>query len=141
MHLPSFSTPWIIQSFASLLLAILFLQSGLDKVLNRQANLDWTKAHFEKSPLASTAGRMFLAITILEVIAGVLSGLGFLLVVFTQNTAVAYWGAIVATLALTCLFFGQRVAQDYGGAAILVPYLLMALLAIWVLRTDPLVAL
>jgi hypothetical protein len=84
---------------------------------------------------------MFLAMTILEVTAGVLSGVGVLLIVVAQVTVVAYWGAITATIAFACLFFGQRVAKDYAGAATLVPYILLALFAIWVLRPDPLVAL
>jgi hypothetical protein len=141
MQFPSFSTPWIIQSFAALFLAILFLQSGIDKIVDRQGNLAWLTKHFAQSPLASTVGRMFLAITILETTAGVLSGVGLLLIVVAQLTIVAYCGAIVATVALACLFFGQRVAKDYAGAAVLVPYILLALFAVWVLRPDPLVAL
>jgi hypothetical protein len=31
------------------------------------------------------------------------------------------------------LFFGQRVAKEYAGAAILVPYFLLALVAIYLL--------
>ncbi len=140
MH-PAFSTPWIIQLFTTLFLAILFLQSGLDKILDREGNLSWLKRHFAESLLAATVEQMFLAITILETAAGILSGLGFLLVLFLQVTVVAYWGAIVAAIALTCLFFGQRVAKDYAGAAALVPYFLTTLFAIWVLRSDPLVSL
>jgi hypothetical protein len=141
MHLPAFSPPWIIQAFASLFLAILFLQSGIDKIVDREGNLTWLKRHFAGSPLASTVEHMFLAITILETTAGVLSGVGFLLVVFVQMSVVAYCGAIVAAVALVCLFFGQRMAKDYAGAAVLVPYFLLTILAIWVLRIDPLASL
>lgn len=141
MQLPAPSAPWVIQAFAALFLAILFLQSGIDKITDRAGNLAWLQRHFEETPLAPTVERMFLAIMILETTAGVLSGLGFLIVLFTQITIVAYWGAIIAAVALTCLFFGQRIAKDYAGAAALVPYFLFALFAIWVLRTDPLVSL
>jgi hypothetical protein len=141
MHPPIFSPQWIVQALVSLFLAILFLQSGLDKIVDRQGNLTWLKRHFAGSPLAPTVTQMFLAITILETTAGALSGVGFLLVVLAQITVVAYYGAIVAAVALTCLFFGQRINKDYAGAAVLVPYFLLAILAIWVLRIDPLASL
>ena len=32
-------------------LAILFLQSGLDKVIDRKENLNWLRSHFANSPL------------------------------------------------------------------------------------------
>jgi hypothetical protein len=39
---------------------------------------------------------------------------------------------VVAALAFTSLFFGQRLAKDYTGAALLVPYFLLALVGMWV---------
>ena len=142
MHLlPLLSTHWIVQAFISLFLAILFLQSGIDKIVDREGNLTWLKSHFANSPLAATVEQMFLAVTILEITAGALSGAGFLLVVFLRISVVAYYGAIVAAVALLCLFFGQRVSKDYAGAAAIVPYFLLTILAIWVLRADALVSL
>jgi hypothetical protein len=38
---------------------------------------------------------------------------------------------LCAVTAITMLFFGQRVAKDYGGAAALVPYFLMAVGGLW----------
>ena len=141
MQFPSFATPWIIQCFAALFLAILFLQSGIDKIVDRRGNLEWLKKHFARSPLAATVERLFLIITVLETGAGALSAIGLLLLVVAQLSVVAYIGAIVATIALACLFFGQRVAKDYAGAATLIPYILLTLFAVWVLRPDPLVSL
>ncbi|PYL63310.1 MAG: DoxX family protein, partial [Verrucomicrobia bacterium] len=42
-------------------------------------------------------------------------------------------GAVVAALSILALFFGQRMAKDYAGAAILVPYFLLTLVAIYLL--------
>jgi hypothetical protein len=50
---------------------------------------------------------------------------------------IAFAGAVIAAAALTALFFGQRVAKDYAGAATLVPYFLLAMSAVWVLSTLP----
>ncbi|HXG70150.1 MAG TPA: hypothetical protein VNJ04_05990 [Gemmatimonadaceae bacterium] len=132
LHSPA-GALWVIQALVSAFLAILFLQSGIDKVVDRKGNLAWLTGHFAKSPLASTVSPMLTVITILEVAAGVLSGVGSALVVLTNNSTVAFYGALLAGVALTALFFGQRVAKDYGGAAALVPYFLLVLAGIYIL--------
>lgn len=131
---------WLLQALAALFVAILFLQSGLDKILDRRGNLDYLTEHFSKSPLASTVAPMFGVITLLEVTAGVLSGVGCLLIVLGRGPDLAFWGATVAAAALCALFFGQRVAKDYAGAAVLVPYFLLALAAMWLTGNGALVS-
>ncbi|HEV2644435.1 MAG TPA: hypothetical protein VGT98_17115 [Candidatus Elarobacter sp.] len=130
---------WLLQALASLFLAVLFLQSSLDKIFDRRGNLDYLTEHFAKSPLAGTVGPMFLVITIMELTAGILSGLGSLLVVLKHDPTIAFWGATVAATSLTALFFGQRVSKDYAGAAVLVPYFLLALAAMWLTGVGHLV--
>jgi len=124
---------YIIQLLVSAILAVLFLQSGLDKVIDRKGNRAYLDEHFAKSPLAGTVGPMFFVVTILEVAAGTLSALGFLLLLATHNATVAFWGALIAAANLVALFFGQRVAKDYAGAAALVPYFLLVITAIYFL--------
>ena len=124
---------YILQVLVSAFLAILFLQSGIDKIVDRRGNRAYLDQHFAKSPLAGTVGPMFAVITILEVSAGALSGVGCLLIIFTRDATVAYLGAVVGAGNLTALFFGQRVAKDYVGAAALVPYFLLALSAMYLL--------
>lgn len=136
MHITNALTTWLLQALASLFLAVLFLQSGIDKIVDRRGNLEWLTGHFSKSPLAGTVGPMFLVITILETAAGILSGVGCALIVFTHSPVVAFWGAVLAAAALVALFFGQRMAKDYPGAATLVPYFLVTLAAIWVLGST-----
>ncbi len=127
------STVYLLQLFMSAFVAVLFLQSGLDKVVDRAGNRAYLDEHFARSPLARTVGPMFLTVTILEVAAGVLSGLGFLQILFLRSSALAFYGALIAAANLVALFFGQRVSKDYAGAAALVPYFLLALAAIVVL--------
>jgi diacylglycerol kinase len=132
LHTPE-SAYYILQILISAFLAILFLQSGIDKIVDRSGNRAYLDQHFAKSPLAGTVGPMFAVVTILEVSAGALSGVGCVLLVLTHDSTVAYLGAIVGGVNLTALFFGQRVAKDYAGAAALVPYFLLALSAIYLL--------
>jgi len=124
---------YLIQIFTSAFLAILFLQSGIDKIVDRRGNLEWLKGHFAKSPLAGTVPLLFGILTIIEISAGILSGIGFLTLIFAHNSPIAFYGAIVSAIAVIALFFGQRVAKEYAGAAILVPYFLLTLVAIYLL--------
>ena len=119
------------QVLSSAFLAILFLQSGIDKVVDRRGNLEWLKGHFAKSPLAGFVPALVTLITILELLAGVLSAVGCLWIFFRHDSAFAFYGAVAAAFAILALFFGQRMAKDYPGAGTLVPYFLLALAAIY----------
>ncbi len=132
LHSPD-SAFYILQILVSAFLAILFLQSGIDKIVDRRGNRAYLEQHFAKSPLAGTVGPMFAVVTILEVSAGALSGVGCAVLLLTHDSTVAFLGALVGGINLTALFFGQRVAKDYAGAAALVPYFLLALTAIYLL--------
>jgi hypothetical protein len=107
-------------------LAILFLQSGIDKIVDRKGNVEWLTGHFAKSPLASQVVPMLGVITVIEVAAGSLSALGVPVLLFTGNRTPAALGALLAVAAILMLFFGQRMAKDYAGAAALVPYFVVA---------------
>lgn len=124
---------FILQILVSAFLAILFLQSGIDKVVDRRGNRVFLDQHFAKSPLAGTVGPMLVVITILEVSAGALSGIGCAVLILTRDPTVAFLGAVLGAINLCALFFGQRVAKDYAGAAALVPYFLLAIAGIYLL--------
>jgi diacylglycerol kinase len=124
---------YLMQIFIAAFLAILFLQSGIDKIVDRRGNLEWLQGHFAKSPLAGTVHALLTAITILEIAAGVLSALGFVLLLVMRDSTLAFCGAVISAAAIIALFFGQRVAKDYAGAAVLVPYFLLTLVAIYLL--------
>jgi diacylglycerol kinase len=119
--------------FTSAFLAILFLQSGIDKVVDRRGNLEFLKGHFAKSPLAGIVPLLVTVITVLEIATGALSALGCVLIILTRDSTVAFYGAVLAAVSITALFFGQRMAKDYAGAAVLVPYFLVTLIAIYLL--------
>jgi hypothetical protein len=124
---------YLTQIFGSAFLAILFLQSGIDKVIDHRGNVEWLKGHFAKSPLGGVVPILLTAITILEVAAGALSAIGCIILIVSRETTVAFYGAVISAVALIALFFGQRMAKEYAGAAVLVPYFLLALAAIYLL--------
>ena len=115
------------QLLTALFLAILFLQSGLDKVFNFGDNLSWLTGHFSKTPFRGQVKSMLITITITEVAAGVLALLGAGQIVLNGEKTFAMYGAQVAALNIAMLFFGQRIAKDYPGAASLVPYFILCI--------------
>src|SRR5438045_3450660 len=139
--MPNLHTPeaaaWLLQAFISLFLAILFLQSGIDKLVDRRGNLQWLTGHFATSPLAKMVPLLLLAITALELSAGGLSAIGAVDLLFTHDPIWAFYGACIAAIAILCLFFGQRMAKEYAGAAVLVPYFILTILAIILLAQGP----
>jgi hypothetical protein len=124
---------YLLQIFGSAFLAILFLQSGIDKIIDHRGNLDWLKGHFSKSPLGGVVPILLTAITILEVAAGALSAIGCIMLIVSRETTVAFYGAVISAVVIIALFFGQRMAKEYAGAAVLVPYFLLSLAAIYLL--------
>jgi len=129
----SSGTIFILQILTSAFLAVLFLQSGIDKIVDRRGNLEFLQGHFAKSPLAGTVPLLVTVITVLEIAAGALSAIGCAMIILTRDPAIAFYGAVISALSILGLFLGQRMAKDYAGAAILVPYFLLTLVAIYLL--------
>jgi len=119
------------QVLISAFFAILFLQSGIDKVVDRRGNLEWLTGHFAKSPLAGMVPLLVGIITVMELTAGALSAIGCVMVLLRHDSTIAFYGVVVSGLALLALFFGQRMAKEYPGAAALVPYFLVAIAGVF----------
>ena len=124
---------YIAQLLVCALLAILFLQSGIDIVVDRRGNLEWLTGHFAKSPLAGMVPVLLLILTVLEIAAGALSAVGGVIIAIGGGSTIAFYGAVVSAVTLVALFFGQRTAKDYPGAASLVPYFLVSLAGVFLL--------
>lgn len=127
---------FIMQVLVSAFLAVLFLQSGIDKVIDRRGNLEWLTGHFAKSPLAKMVPAMVGLITVFELGAGGFSAVGSVLIFLGHGSTCAFYGAVWSAVSILALFFGQRLAKDYAGAAVLVPYFLLTLVAIYLLGSD-----
>jgi hypothetical protein len=124
---------WIVQAFVSVFFAILFLQSGLDKVFDRKGNLEWLTGHFSKTFLKGTVPLMVTTVTFVELAAGTLSLIGVVEAVFFKTFCFAFAGTVLASLAFIMLFFGQRIAKDYAGAASLASYFIIAVVDLYFL--------
>ena len=54
----------------------------------------------------------------------------------TGSLAVIFWASAVGAASLAALFFGQRVAKDYPGAAVIVPYFLLVLVLMFLTNSP-----
>ena len=118
------------QIVCSAFFAILFLQSGLDKLFNFKDNLSWLNGHFSKSILKGIVQFMLITLTFTEICAGVLSSYGIIVLMINNNPQIAHLGAVLSSLSILMLFLGQRIAKDYAGAGNLVNYFIASVIAI-----------
>lgn len=85
----TFPFDYVAQCFVSVCLAVLFVQSGVDKVVDRSGNLDFHREHFAKSPLAGLVPLLLTTLTALELLSGALCSVGFVVVASGGSTLVA----------------------------------------------------
>ena len=64
--------------FSALLVSILFIQSGLDKVFDWKGNLEWLNGHFSKTFLGGFVAILLAMITVSEIATGFLSAVGII---------------------------------------------------------------
>ncbi len=121
--------------FGALLVAILFIQSGLDKVFDWRGNLEWLTGHFSKTFLRGTVPPMLGTITLMELATGFLSLAGLVYFLVAGSTVLVFYAATLGAASIVALFFGQRVAKDYAGAAVLIPYFILLIVLMYL--TNP----
>jgi hypothetical protein len=125
---------WLVQTLCALFLSMTFLMAGLDKVIDWKGNLAFFTEHFAKTPLRGVMAPSLAALALLELVSGAVAAAGLVVLVLSGGTRVALWGAALSALSCLALIFGQRLAKDYQGAANLVPYFLVSLVALLALR-------
>lgn len=121
--------------FAALFVAILFIQSGVDKVFDWKGNLDWLTSHFSKSILAPFVTPMLATVTVMEIATGFLAAAGVIYFLAAASLSLIFYASVIGAASITALFFGQRVAKDYAGAAVLVPYFILLIILMYL--TSP----
>lgn len=117
-----------------LFLVITFLQSGIDKVFDWTGNLSWLNGHFSETPLNGLAPYLLAIVLIAEMAAGTLCALGLYQLVMMGKTTLAFYGAIMASISLLMLLFGQRLAKDYDGAKTIAVYFIPAIFLVFILQ-------
>lgn len=109
-------------------LAITFIQSGYDKVMDWKGNVEWLKGHFSQTILKNNVPAALLLILVLEVIAGAFSVIGIIQILVNGEKEFAFYAALLSCITLLFLLLGQRLAKDYDGARTIVIYFIPAVL-------------
>ena len=120
----------LISSLIGIFISIALLQSGIDKVLDRKGNLSWLSDHFSDSILNKNVPLLLLIVTIIELLSGFLLFLGALYNIIISNRDLLILGFLTSSINFIFLFFGQRVAKDYGGAAVIVNYFILNMIGL-----------
>lgn len=128
-----FSGFWVVQVLISAFFAILFLQSGLDKVFDWSGNLSWLKDHFSKTPFKGMVPLLVATLTFFELAAGSFSVLAVFQTAICKTYCFAYTGTLLASVSFLMLFFGQRLAKDYAGAVSIASYFVIAIIDLYFL--------
>ena len=121
----------IICSLISAFVGIVMTQSGFDKIFNWEGELDFISEKFAKTPLSNFSAFGLIQVTILEVLSGLLSLFGALMVLFYNNESYGIMGLILAAISFCILMLGQRISKDYEGAAVLVPYFILTMIGLF----------
>ena len=120
----------LISSLIGIFISIALLQSGIDKVLDRKGNLSWLSDHFSDTILNKKVPLLLLIVTIIELHSGFLLFLGALYNIIISNSDLLILGFLTSSINFIFLFFGQRVAKDYDGAAVIVNYFILNMIGL-----------
>tara|TARA_B100001996_G_scaffold256625_1_gene199426 strand:- start:16 stop:507 length:492 start_codon:yes stop_codon:yes gene_type:complete len=127
----SFKDPLVLcQILIAIFLCIVFIQSSVDKIIDRQGNLVFLTNHFKNTFLIKLIGPLLTVLTLLELIGGLMLIYGIYYAFSARTTLWIFYGFVVLAVTIILLLFGQRVAKDYIGAADLVPYFILIMLGI-----------
>ena len=120
----------ISQALIALFLGIAMIQSGFDKIIDWKGIRSFLIDHFSKTFFSQFVTPLLLVVTILEVIGGIVCFIGVGDVLINNNSQLIKVGLFIIALDLIALFFGQRFAKDYVGAAVLVNYFILTVIGL-----------
>ena len=113
-------------------MAVLFLQSGTDKVFQRSDNVTYITDYFKKTFLLPFASILLTVSTVLELTSGILSAIG-VAALFYGNALWAFWGLMFSAFSFLSLLFGMRIAKDFPGSVSMASYMALTVLGLLLL--------
>ncbi len=126
-----FKDPLVLcQIFIAFFFIIIFIQSGLDKVIFRRENILFFKNHFANSLFKSYTSFLLTILTFTELICGFTLIYGIYFSLIERTTLWIFYGFVICVLNLFFLLIGQRLAKDYNGASDIGIYFIIVILGI-----------
>ena len=130
MKILNFNAIEIVQILSSIFFAIVFFQSGIDKVIDRKGNINFFENHFKNTLFHKIYAQALTALMFLELIAASLCAYGCIYSIVYKNTDFIFYGLLVTSFILLSLLLGQRIAKDYVGAADITIYFILCIITI-----------
>ena len=130
MKILNFNAIEIVQVLSSIFFAIVFFQSGIDKVIDRKGNINFFENHFKNTLFHKIHAQALTALMLLELIAASLCAYGCIYSIVYKNTDFIFYGLLVTSFILLSLLLGQRIAKDYVGAADIAIYFILCIITI-----------
>ena len=130
MKILNFNAIEIVQILSSIFFAIVFFQSGIDKVIDRKGNINFFENHFKNTLIHKIYAQALTALMLLELIAASLCAYGCIYSIVYKNTDFIFYGLLVTSFILLSLLLGQRIAKDYVGAADITIYFILCIITI-----------
>jgi len=112
--------------------SITFLQSAIDKVIDRKGNLEFLNGHFKNSPLAKQVVVLLSVLTLVEFLSGFISLFALIRTLISEDFFSVTLALTVCGINLLMLLVGQRLAKDYAGAATLGIYMALVLAGLYI---------
>ena len=127
----AFKDPLVLcQIFIAVFLIVVFLQSSVDKIFERNSNLAFFQSHFSETILRHYTSYLLTIVTIFELIGALTLIYGVYYAFAAKTTLWIFYGFVILAITIIFLLFGQRIAKDYAAAAQLVPYFILIMLVI-----------
>ena len=130
MKIFNFNAIEIVQILSSIFFAIVFFQSGIDKVIDRKGNINFFENHFKNTLFHKIYAQALTALMLLELIAASLCAYGCIYSIVYKNTDFIFYGLLLTSFILLSLLLGQRIAKDYVGAADITIYFILCIITI-----------
>ena len=130
MKILNFNATEIVQILSSIFFAIVFFQSGIDKVIDKKENINFFENHFKNTLFHKIYAQALTALMLLELIAASLCAYGCIYSIVYKNTDFIFYGLLVTSFILLSLLLGQRIAKDYVGAADITIYFILCIITI-----------
>ena len=130
MIISNFNNIEIVQILVSIFFSIVFFQSSIDKVNDREGNLNFFNQHFKETFFQNYTSICLNILALLEVISAFLCCFGIFYKLSYHDSIFIYYGLLMSSIVLLSLLLGQRLAKDYAGAADITIYFILCIVTI-----------
>ena len=126
-------TLYLTEILILLFVLIVFMQSGIDKLVDWEGNTSWLKDHFSATFLSGSVPLMVGIIMIFEILTGIAALVSILWIVAYGENALGLYTCALAGFTVLMLLFGQRIAKDYAGAFTLTGYFMIIIFGVYIM--------